>query len=136
MRRVRHRQSGATGGGWSGDGNPWRPMTSRAERFHQDDIRRWQRVIDAADSTDAARDMARTMLERLDPTCPHCLEKRSAHNGAVCPVLARFQRRAGKGLVPTPDQAAELRRKLAEEAADEASRASKADAKERQGKLF
>ena len=77
-----------------------------------------------------------TMLEKRDPTCVHCERRCSTHEGGKCQIVATFQRRVGKGLIPTESQAKELREKLAEEEAAKARSAAKREAKERQRSLF
>lgn len=55
-----------------------------------------------------ARERLAVIVERRDPTCVYCEKRRSTHEKAACPVVASFQRSHGKGLFPTPTQAAEI----------------------------
>lgn len=102
--------------------------------------RRLNGILESKDSHPFEREQAERDLKRLaeteDPTCQHCTLRSSTHGGTQCPIVITFQRRVGKGLFPTPKQADDLRRALAEEEAAKARAAARKEAKNRQGSLF
>ncbi len=100
---------------------------------HDIERRRLQRIIDNPAVSDFEREDARN---RLDPICRHCEKRVSSHNDAKCPVLARFQQRNGKGLFPTPDQAAKVREAIARDDAEKVRADRRKDLKAAQQKLF
>ena len=112
------------------------PLGSRLDRYRGQDLAALRRIIADPKSSEDARATAQLQLDRIDPICGYCQERRTSHGGAVCKVLSRFQRSAGKGLHPNSDQAADIRAKFAKEARDRARDAAAKDAAERQGKLF
>lgn len=112
-----------------------------SERARLEEHRRLRRVLANQSSTPFEREVAQISLDRLEerakpPTCPHCLDTIDSHGGAICRVVVRFQRRAGKTVLPTATQSAELRKAYADEEAALARGQRKRDAKSRQTGLF
>ena len=70
------------------------------------------------------------------PTCAHCEKLFSTHGDALCPVLARWQRKQGRGSIPSPGQAADVRKAIADDEAARQRAAAKRAAKNSQGNLF
>lgn len=80
---------------------------------------RLQRIIGTSGLSDFEYSEAQRLLsaleERVDPTCPHCTKRSSAHGQPICPVVASFRRRGGgRDGFPTETQASDVRRLMAE----------------------
>ena len=111
---------------------------NQADRHEAAELARLRKQLASAASTDFEReDAARRIKAIVDgPTCTYCDKLTSTHGDGICQVLSIWQRRHGKGSIPSPIQAAELRRTIAEKdkAKDKADRARAL--KNAQTKLF
>lgn len=108
-----------------------------AERARQE-LARLRRLAANPEATPFEREDAQRAIKRIEggEPCRWCLEAEKAHNGAVCAVLARFQRRHGKGNFPGDEQARSIREDLARDAENAARAERRQEQRARQGKLF
>jgi hypothetical protein len=112
-------------------------MTS-AQRHRLGELARLRRIAANAELTPFERETAALALADIEqgPVCKYCLVRTHDHGGAVCPVIARHQRRQGKGSFPTDGQAEELRQAIIADGEAADRKAEKRRAAERQGRLF
>ena len=113
-------------------------MTTQAERHKAAELARLRRQLESPVSTDFEREDAARRIGLLTdgPTCAHCEKLFSTHGDALCPVLARWQRKQGRGSIPSPGQAADVRKAIADDEAARQRAAAKRAAKNSQGNLF
>lgn len=113
-------------------------------RHQAAELKSARRTADNPNASDFEREYAEATIKRLvaldcpkqPPICKYCLGSDVRHGGAPCPVLRRFQAKAGRGSLPTDGQAAAIRDAMKADEEAEKRKQAKVDAADRQQRLF